>query len=303
MTTGVFTPNIAPMSTILKIRPLWVVAIVFAASLLLVQAQDKAGRGNAKAGPPGANHPERIQILILTGQNPHDWRGTTASLRKTLDDTEKFETREVDEFRGGTPEMLKPYGLIIMNYYDGGRAENRFGEQGDKALSEFVRSGKGLVLYHLSLGAFDGWTDYEKMSGGNWRPNKGHHSAAHDFALDIKDPDNPIMRGLKSPLMVKKDELFANLRWQPEGSYHVLATAYDDHSLYGPRDTQDKPGPGINEPILWTTQFGMGRVFVTALGHDPEDTENPAFKITFLRGAEWAATGKVTIPVPQELAK
>jgi type 1 glutamine amidotransferase len=47
----------------------------------------------------------------------------------------------------------------------------------------------------------------------------------------------------------------------------------------------------------------MGRVFVTALGHDPEDTENPAFKITFVRGAEWAATGKVTIPVPPELAK
>ena len=68
-------------------------------------------------------------------------------------------------------------------------------------------------------------------------------------------------------------------------------------------DTQAKPGPGINEPILWTTQFGMGRVFVTALGHDPDDTENPAFKITFLRGAEWAASGKVTIPVPPELAK
>jgi type 1 glutamine amidotransferase len=280
-----------------------VTVFVFATLLLLLQAQDKAGKGAAKAGPPGANHPERLQALIITGQNPHDWRGTTTSLRKTLDETLKFEAREVDEFRGGTPEMLKPYSLIIMNYYDGGRPENRFGDRADAALAEFVRSGKGLVLYHLSLGAFDGWTDYEKMSGGNWRPNQGHHSAAHDWALDIKDPANPIMSGLKSPLMIKKDELFANLRWQPEGNYHVLATAYDDHSLYNARDTQAKPGAGINEPILWTTQVGMGRVFVTALGHDPDDTENPAFKITFLRGAEWAATGKVTIPVPPELAK
>lgn len=166
-----------------------------------------------------------------------------------------------------------------------------------------MRSGKGLVLYHLALGSFNGWTDYEKMSGGNWRPNHGHHSAQHDFALDIKDPDHPIMAGLKSPLMIKNDELFANLQWQPENSYHVLATAYDDHSLYSERDTQDKPGAGVNEPILWTTQFGKGRVFVTALGHDPEDTENPAFKITFARGAEWATTGKVTIPIPPELAK
>jgi hypothetical protein len=26
--------------------------------------------------------------------------------------------------------------------------------------------------------------------------------------------------------------LYANLHWQPDGSYHVLATAYDDHALY-----------------------------------------------------------------------
>jgi uncharacterized protein len=224
-------------------------------------------------------------------------------MRKTLDATEKFETRVIEEFRGGTPEMLAPYSVIILNYYDGGRPANRFGERAEQAITDFVRSGKGLVLYHLSLGAFDGWTDYEKMSGGNWRPNHGHHSPAHDFALDIKDPQNPIMRGLKSPLLIQKDELFANLSWQPEGSYHVLATAYDDHSLYGARDTQAKPGPGKEEPILWTTQFGSGRVFVTALGHDPEDTENPAFQITFLRGTEWAASGTVTIPVPPELAK
>jgi type 1 glutamine amidotransferase len=274
------------------------------AAFLIGQAPPAAGKGKAKGkGPPGANHPERLQVLILTGQNPHDWRATTPSMRKTLDDTEKFETRVVEEFRGGTPEMLAPYDVIVVNYYDGNNAKNRWGERADAAFTDFVRSGKGLVLYHLSLGAFDGWTDYEKMSGGNWRPNQGHHSAAHDFAVDIKDPDHPIVAGLKSPLMIKQDELFANLRWQPEGGYHVLASAYDDHSLYNARDTQTKVGAGTNEPILWTTQFGKGRVFADALGHGPEDTENPEFKITFARGVEWAATGKVTIPVPTELAK
>jgi hypothetical protein len=299
------------MTTTLRTRILGAIAILLSLSLSVLLAQapqnapagDGKGKGKAKAGPPGANHPERLQALIITGQNPHDWRATTPSLRKTLEDTLKFEVRVVEEFRGGTPEMLAPYGLVIVNYYDGGRPENQWGDRAKSALADFVRSGKGLVLYHLSLGAFDGWTDYEKMSGGNWRPNQGHHSAAHDFAVEIKDPDNPIMSGLKSPLMIKMDELFANLRWQPEGSYHVLATAYDDHSLYNARDTQTKTGPGTNEPSMWTTQFGMGRVFVTALGHGPEDTENPEFKITFARGAEWAASGKVTIPIPPELAK
>src|ERR1041385_9553763 len=95
---------------------------------LSLTAQDPAagGKGKARKGPPGANHPERLQALIITGQNPHDWKGTTPLLRKALEDTAKFEVRVVEEFRGGTPEMLAPYGLIILNYY-GATAANRFG--------------------------------------------------------------------------------------------------------------------------------------------------------------------------------
>ena len=272
------------------------------AAFIVAQDAPGAPKGKAKGkGPPGANHPERLQALIITGQNPHDWRATTPSLRRTLEETEKFEVRVVEEFRGGTAEMLAPYSVVILNYYNR-NAQERWSDRAQDALTGFVWSGKGLVLYHLSLGAFDGWTDYEKMSGGNWRPNQGHHSAAHDYALDIKDSEHPITKGLKTPLPIHMDELFANLRWQPEGNYHVLATAYDDHALYNARDAQTKAGAGTNEPILWTTQFGQGRVFAIALGHGPENTEDPAFKLLFLRGAEWATTGKVTTPIPAEFA-
>jgi type 1 glutamine amidotransferase len=42
-------------------------------------------------------------------------------------------------------------------------------------------------------------------------------------------------------------------------------------------------------------------VFVTALGHDLASINQAGFIATFVRGAEWAATGVVTIPVPPEL--
>jgi type 1 glutamine amidotransferase len=53
--------------------------------------------------------------------------------------------------------------------------------------------------------------------------------------------------------------------------------------------------------MLWTTTFGTGRVFTTALGHDPAAMILPGFIATFVRGAEWAATGAVTLPLPDEL--
>jgi len=259
---------------------------------------------NVQAQPYPAPDPDKIQVLIITGQHVHYWPDTTPGLKTALEDTGKFEVRVTEEFRGATAASLQNYDLLVMNYYD--RRQDpvyRWGEEAEQAVEDFVRGGKGVVMYHLALGALYHWTEWEKMSGGNWRDGRGHHSAQHDFDVDLIDRNHPITRGLKTPLRMEDDELYANLIYQPEGSYHVLATAYDDHSLYGENVRQPIPGPGIHQPILWTVDYGQGRVFVTTLGHDGEDVLHPTFVTTFTRGAEWAATGAVTLAIPPALAE
>jgi predicted DNA-binding protein with PD1-like motif/type 1 glutamine amidotransferase len=263
---------------------------------------------HAQQPAPAAPAAAKIAVLVVTGQNGHNWKGTTPLLRKILEDTDKFEVRVTEEFRGAGPETLAPYDLVVLNYFDRNRPELRWGDRANNALLDYVRSGKGLVVYHFSMAAFDGWTEYEKMSAANWRPNNGHHSAPHNFVVDVKDQEHPITKGLKLSFPQPNDELYANLRWQPAGSFHVLATAYDDHALYqasrtDSRAPQPLEGTGANEPMLWTVDYGKGRVFVTALGHDVEQVQTPAFTTTFARGAEWAATGKVTLPIPAAMAK
>ncbi len=261
-------------------------SILLAAASCVVQAADPTSK---------------VQALIITGQNGHDWRGTTPLLRKMLEDTGRFEVRVTEEFRGGAAETLAQYDLVILNYYDGRKASLRWGDRADQALLDYVRSGKGLVLYHFSIAAFDGWTEFEKLSAGNWRPNNGHHSARHDFRVDVLDNQHPITHGLKKQFAQPNDELYANLKWQPAGTYHVLATAWDDHSLYNGKAKQPVPGAGLDHPMLWTVDYGKGRVFVTALGHDGAAVGTAAFITTFTRGAEWAATGAVTIAPPPEM--
>ncbi|HEY3839980.1 MAG TPA: ThuA domain-containing protein [Bryobacteraceae bacterium] len=254
------------------------------------------------SGTPAASQPAKIQTLIITGQNGHDWRSTTPVLRKLLEDTGRFDVRVTEEFRGAGPETLAPYDLVILNYYEKKIPNLRWGSRADTALVNFIRAGKGLVVYHFSMAAFEGWDEFEKMCAANWRPNHGHHSARHDYTVDIKDLNDPITQGLKS-FSEPNDELYANLLWQPEGTFHVLATAWDDHSLYNGKSAQPIPGPGLQQPMLWTVRYGSGRVFVTALGHDAAAMQSPGFISTFQRGSEWAATGCVTIPLPAGLAQ
>jgi type 1 glutamine amidotransferase len=49
-----------------------------------------------------------------------------------------------------------------------------------------------------------------------------------------------------------------------------------------------------------TVRYGNGRVFHTVLGHADYSMRCVGFITTLLRGTEWAATGKVTIGVPDD---
>ena len=76
--------------------------------------------------------------------------------------------------------------------------------------------------------------------------------------------------------------------------FHVLGHAYSDAA---------KGGTGQNEPMAITLEFGKGRIFATPLGHVWLNGGAQKYSVCDLnvrtllcRGAEWAATGKVTLP-------
>jgi len=91
-------------------------------------------------------------------------------------------------------------------------------------------------------------------------------------------PSNPV------EVDIAENMIFKNLT--------VLATAFAP---------KDKGGSDEHEPILFTVQYGKGRVFQNAMGHTAEELKSVAFIVPFQRGAEWAATGKVTQEIPDDL--
>ena len=239
-----------------------------------------------------------VRTLIFSGQNNHGWRTTTPYLENLLTRSGRFEVRVEEEPAGVTAATLAHYDLIVVDYQG-----PRWGEATERAVADFVRSGKGLVAVHGSSYAFSGldilgpghvrtgrteppWIEWAAMLGGTWagNPPRSFHALRHLFTVKFTDPNHPIARGMAASFQTL-DELYHGMRFLP--SAHPIATAYDDPAI---------GGTGKNEPVLLTVNYGKGRVFYTALGHEVPAMQEPGFAITFVRGAEWAATGDVTLP-------
>ncbi len=178
-----------------------------------------------------------------------------------------------------------------------------------EAFEKYVSGGGGFVVIHAADNSFGDWNAFNRMIGlGGWggRTEKtgpyvyvddqgkevrdtsagkgGSHGSQHEFEVVIRDPEHPITKGIPRAWLHAQDELYDRLRG-PGEAMKILATAYA---------SPDHKGSGRHEPMLMTIDYGKGRVFHTPMGHADYSMECVGFITLFLRGTEWAATGKVT---------
>ena len=256
---------------------------------------------------------ELLKVLILDGQNNHDWKLTTPIMKRQLQESGRFtvdvatsppEKHDLCDF---CPKF-SDYDVVVSNY--NGDAWPRDTQIEFQA---FVHGGGGFVVVHAANNAFADWPEYNEMTGlGGWDGRQrtagpylyfkedqqivdkdspgsgGGHGTQHEFLVKTRDAEHPIMRGLPNTWLHTQDELYERLRG-PAKNLHVLATAYA---------SPDQKGSGRDEPMLMTLSFGQGRIFHTTLGHADYSMHCVGFETTLLRGTEWAATGEVTIGIP-----
>jgi hypothetical protein len=292
----------------------------------------------------------KIRVVIIDGQNNHDWRATTPIMKKALEDCGRFTVAVATSPQ--LPSLYKPFkpkndnDAVAMKKYQEALAKYEkelptFKEKQEAAkaafttwnidfpsydvvvsnyngqpwpkqindgLEERLRAGKiSLVIVHAANNAFEKWDEYNRMIGMGWRnKNAGDrlkvdesgkqvrvpkgadldssHRDGGEFAIMVRDAQHPITKGMPSQWLHAQDELYDNMRG-PIENVHLLATAYSK-------------GTKTHEPMIWTVAYGKGRVFHTPMGHGTSSMLCVGFQSTLQRGAEWAATGNVTIPIP-----
>ncbi len=263
-------------------------------------------------GGAGTRAQVPIPIMILDGESGgpyHDWARITPVLKSMLDQTSRFAVTVVTApSPGGDVSTFKPdfarYRAVVLNY---DAPDERWSAALKASFEAYVSAGGGVVAVHAANNAFPGWAAYNQMLGvGGWRGrtekagplwfirdgalvsdsssgNAGSHGKRIPFLVTVRAPEHPIVKGLGATWMHGADELYAHLRG-PGANMTVLATAYSDPA---------NAGSGRDEPQLMVLTFGKGRIFHTTWGHDLAALASPDFGVTFPRGTEWVATGRV----------
>jgi hypothetical protein len=213
------------------------------------------------------------------------------------------------------PEFMpsfSKYDVVVSNF--GWKAAD-WPEATQKALEKYMAKGGGFVSVHAADNSFPNWLEYNKMIGlGGWgdRNEKngpyiyysnegelikdnspggaGSHGPQHIIPITVRVTDHPITKGMPKTWLTNKDECYAKLRGPGENMI-ILATG---------KDMSGKAPTDRHEPILMVLTYGKGRIFHTTLGHDDYSCESVGFIVSLTRGIEWAATGKVSQPMPSD---
>jgi type 1 glutamine amidotransferase len=262
---------------------------------------------------------DNIKALVVTGQNNHNWPVSHVVLKQILENSGLFTVdfaitpKSKEDMSRFIPDF-KSYQVVILDYNG-----DAWPEETRKRFLEYAKNGGGIVVYHAANNAFTEWKEFNEIIGlggwGNrdeksgpyvyWKDGKlfkdnspgsgGSHGAQHEYVLTARDKKNPVMAGLPETWKHAQDELYDRLRGP--GNITALYTSFSD---------KEKGGSGREEPLIFTVNYGKARIFHTALGHAGSTAENntamqcTGFQVTLLRGCEWAATGKVTQPVPDD---
>lgn len=262
----------------------------------------------------------KAKILIVTGQNNHDWIHSTPVIKALLEETGRFEVtvsttpseEAPDDAWNDWAPKFKRFDAVLSDYNG-----KMWPDQIKSDFVDYVNGGGGVIIVHAANNAFTGWKEYEEMTGLLWRgadhdsrlyfdenmkavhvpkgegPGAGHGSS-HEYQITVTDPASPVFKDLPKVWMHTTDELYHGQRG-PAKNMHIMAVAFS---------SKESGGTGVYEPMIWWIPYGKGKVITLLPGHYGQNQSSPTaydcvgFRHVLQRSTEWIATGRVTLPAP-----
>lgn len=220
-----------------------------------------------------------LKVLLVTGGCCHDYDTQKLILEEGLRSRANV---EVTVFHEEGPEGKKDrthklslyqkknwaegYDVVVHNECFGAITDNDFID----SIAKPHHDGVPAVMLHCSTHSYRAATTDE------WRKTLGQTSMKHEKARDLtiknRAEDHPIMKKFPKEWVSPQDELYINLKlWE---NFKPLAFAYGEETKQ-------------EHAVIWTNQYGKGKVFGTTLGHGNDTMSDPVFLDLVTRGVLW----------------
>ena len=150
----------------------------------------------------------------------------------------------------------------------------------------YIQSGGGFVGLHSVTGTERNWKWFKMMVGGSfvW------HAKNQKFNVKVIEPTHPTVQGLPK-VWEKKDECYFAKELYP-GTKVVMAhdiTSLDWNTADSTKIRQFSAPFSELYPAVWHHQFDGGNIWITALGHDKENYEDPTYIRHIFQGITFVA--------------
>ncbi len=219
--------------------------------------------------PPAEAAPPRLRVLFLGDNAGHRPAERFRQLEPVLK-ARGIDLVYTDKVGDLTPANLGKYdGLLIYANH------TKISPEQEKALLEYVESGKGFIPLHCASYCFLNSPAYVALVGAQFR---SHGTGV--FRTTLAHRDHPLMHGYGG--FSSWDETYVHTK------HNDKARTVLEYRVDG----------DVKEPWTWVRTQGKGRVFYTAWGHDGRTWGNPGFHNLIERGIRWACKSDLAIVPP-----
>lgn len=215
---------------------------------------------------------QKVKVLVYTKNGKgyvHENISSAVACIKKLGVQYGFKVDTSADASVMTEANLKKYTLLIFPSTNNDVFDT---DEQRLAFRRYIEAGGGLVGIHSVTGTERNWKWFKMMMGGTF----SWHPRFQKYSVKVIDPSHPSVQGLPK-IWEKEDECYFSKELYP-GTKTIMA-----HDLTTLDTTQKKAiqqhAGHYSElyPAVWTNDFDGGYTWVTTLGHDKKDYNDPVY--------------------------
>ena len=209
-------------------------------------------------------------LFLAGGWDGHEPQATAELFASLLND-EGYET----EISNTLDTLLDTEKINALDLIVPVWTMSKIGKEQLNNLLTAIENGVNIGGWHGGMAdAFRDSVDYQFMVGGQWVAHPGN---IIDYTVQITDNEHPITAGL-SDFAMHSEQYYLHV--DPSNKVLATTTFSGEHCAWIDATVM---------PVVWTRQWGKGRVFYSSLGHVLTDFDVPEAREIVRRGLLWAS--------------